>query len=173
MVKNGLMWKEPMMATKKPSKPEVRYSEIEFSLDEYPNCCGIEVAYGFEDTGGESYNSFQSSCWREPTKQEWRDSFPYTSRKAQLDAFYKDLLRRRSKCHIQITLVSKYKGEAANKKNKGQFPDLLEYLTNVKKWKVYETFLHPGHGNQLTVLGTILPKKRQPKPTTGFGVYGW
>jgi hypothetical protein len=43
MTRSGLIWKEPIMATKKPSEPRKKYRKVLFDVDQMPGCCGIAV----------------------------------------------------------------------------------------------------------------------------------
>jgi hypothetical protein len=156
MVKNGLMWKEPMMATKKPSNPRKKYRKVDFAVDQMPGCCGIGVVFEFQESGGWDYTGWRKAKSIFITKEE------------QAEELYKRILEEtwgskarygenNSYSQLMISLVSNY---ADNRDNKHQFPELEELLLK-EGWTIYSVFINPNHGNEVTLYGKYFPERNK------------
>jgi hypothetical protein len=157
MVKNGLIWKEPMMATKKPSNPRKKYRKVDFTVDQMPGCCGIGVVCAFQESGEWDYTGWR----RKPAKSI------FITKEEQAEELYKRILEETwgSKARygegysqLMISLVSNY---ADNRANKHQFPELEDLLIK-EGWTIYSVFINPNHGNEVTLYGKYFPERNKP-----------
>jgi hypothetical protein len=157
MVKNGLIWKEPMMATKKPSNPRKKYRKVDFTVDQMPGCCGIGVVCEFQESGEWDYTGWR----RKPAKSI------FITKEEQAEELYKRILEETwgSKARygegysqLMISLVSNY---ADNRANKHQFPELEDLLIK-EGWTIYSVFINSNHGNEVTLYGKYFPERNKP-----------
>jgi len=139
------------MTTKK--SEQRYYPEIDFDIQGYPGCCGIDVVCSIDEDYDDCYSNEKDSYFRFKTQKEQRV------------AFYKKLQQDRTRSFLQMSLVSKWNWAKKRKDGTydGQNNPLLNFLINEKKWKVLQVFKNSNTGNEVTVIGkTFPPKKQQP-----------
>lgn len=149
------------MTSKKKSK--TAYPQISFYIEEYPNCCGIDVIVNVDD-----YEEFTDD-------EEWpMSNGEFPSLAACHRDFYKRLLAQRSRTFMQMAVVSKYLGRRLDGPNyTGQNTPLLNFLIKDKKWNVLSVFKNSNTGNEVTVIGKTFPKKRLSKVSGGIFNTSW
>ena len=126
--------------------------EHSFQMDQYPNCCGIDVATGFyvDETTEEEYKKQLAEFNKEYKNASnwWRPDPPAKPLKlAAVHKWYEKKIRdRRAAARVQLALITKYKSTG-----KEQVPGLSEYLQK-KGYEVQQVFINPAHGNEITIL---------------------
>jgi hypothetical protein len=161
MAKNGLIWKEPKMATKKPSNPRKKYRKVNFEIEQMAGCCGIGVVFSFEEGPDTEYTYSGWNTVRVPVKPE------FVTKEEQAEELYKRILKEtwgpearygNQYSQLMISLVSNY---ANNRDNKHQFPELEDLLIK-EGWTIYSVFINPNHGNEVTLYGKYFPERNKP-----------
>ena len=117
-------------------------SEIEFYIEDYPSCCGIEIV---------------SSLNCEENDEGWGNKrFPSIDK--AVEHFCKRVNQERRKTYLQLSVVTRYNG--SRKGDKGQMPD--GFVTELEKrgWTKDRIFKNSNTGNEVTVLSKVFPKKR-------------
>jgi hypothetical protein len=158
--KNGLIWKEPMMATKKPSNPRKKYRKVNFEIEQMAGCCGIGVVFSFQEKDEFEYVYHGWNSVREETPLE------FVTKEEQAEELYKRILEETwgkkarygdGYSQLMISLVSNY---ADKRDNKHQFPELEELLIK-EGWTIYSVFINPNHGNEVTLYGKYFPERNK------------
>lgn len=136
--------------------------DLVFSIDQFPGCCGIGVAYSFREQDAVDYRGWGYKGVEVKPK--------YSTEQEQAEAAYDDIINdlfmENQYTTGYITLVSKYRDEGPRSdpeymKNgdgtlKRQFPALQDLLV-AKGWEVNHKFVNPNHGNEVTVFSIHFP----------------
>jgi hypothetical protein len=133
----------------------MEYPRISFEIDGFPAFCGAEVICHPEEDGDPHWGA---------------DEKVFKTRKGQLDDFYKRIGKSRETRQLVISLVTAYAPGQYNGGKTEQFKELREFLQNEKKWKVYEHFVNPNHGNKVIMMGKVFPAKKEVKLPPGIFV---
>lgn len=145
------------MATKTEVKEKPQFKELNFSVQQFPGCCGIGVISGFRlDEGSHNWHTGRTSVAKKK----------YLTLEEQADACYKKILKETwgdwdSYSYLQIALVSHYSDSHDNPKEKrgqAQYPELQEKLI-AEGWTIQQVFINPNHGNEITVYSKYFPER--------------
>ena len=137
---------------KKMSKENLYIPPDEVTVQEYPGCCGAEIAEGFYCT---PHND------------------GYAEKGIPIEQWHKKALKRiddqRTARHVQLSIVTKYKEKQPHLNGgKEQVPGFKDFLLG-KGWYVIDEFVNPNHGNTVCILGKTYLRKKKRK----FWSYNW
>ena len=138
---------------KKMSKEKLYSSPNEITVQEYPGCCGAQIAEGFYCYPFEDYG--------------------YGDKGIPIDQWHKKALKqienKRTARHVQLSIVTKYKDKMDyTGDSPEQVPGFKDFLIG-KGWYVIDEFVNPRHENKVCVLGKTYLRMKKPKPRT----YNW
>jgi hypothetical protein len=132
--------------------------EHAFNIDQYPYCCGIDVACGFTIKSFDPVKEAAAKKADEDLRarhragQYWWGNYTPANPKTlpQIHKWYVDQIKKsRAAQIVQAALISKYKVPIDGRTE--QVPGLIEYLVK-KQWVIQQVFINPAHGNEITIV---------------------
>lgn len=149
------------MATKSGTKsPKKTLKRIDFGVDEFPGCCGIEVVARFKEEEG--VYTYPGGYWGNP---KWRAARNHhSSVEEQIDDLYNRILEHTSCPCVLITLVSRFEhNDQGYKAGEAQLPLLHEKLI-AEDWQINQVFINPEHGdNEVTLYTKTFPERQESR----------